>query len=544
MYNLRLPRLLGHLLQPNPTKPEFEYKSRVVMKLDDDLGRDRGDDFQTDDEENEAELVYGDEDYTESEDTFSSPSPSVNNIDLNDSTWPQSYRQSISRFTTVAPPSLNFLRKTSLTGMSSFFSTAQESPEASEHGSLLSKPLISETSIGKEEVPTSILPVKISGSACSKFSTRKSPPPQEQCSLAQAVIDGINVLCGIGLLTTPYAVKEGGWFSLIILVMMGVISCYTAFLLKRCLESSPELQTYPDIGEAAFGLAGRFGIAIVLYIELYASCAEYIIMMSDNLASLYPDTQIRFAGTYLGSRQVFSITATLIVLPTVWLRNLSLLSYLSGGVVASILVALCLLWVGVVDRVGFHPCGTALDLANISVSIGIFSYSFSGHPVFPNIYTSMKESSHFRSVLIASFVFCFFMYIGVAICGFLMFGDSVKSQFTLNMPREYVASNIAIWTVVANPLTKYALTLTPISLSLEELLPSAQLRSFSVVLLVRTILVFSTLVVALTVPYFASVMALMGSLLTMLITFIFPCACYLRILKGKLTKLQVRVLCH
>ncbi|KAF5471641.1 hypothetical protein F2P56_008418 [Juglans regia] len=427
------------------------------MKLDDDLGRERGDDFQTDDEENEAELVYGDEEeyYTESEGTVSSPSPSVNNVDLNDSTWPQSYRQSISRFTTVAPPSLKFLRKTSLTGISSFFSTAQETPEASEHDSLLRKPLISEKSIDKEEVPTSILPVKISGSACSKFSTRKSPPPQEQCSLAQAVMNGINVLCGIGLLTTPYAVKEGGWFSLIILVMMGLLSCYTAFLLKRCLESSPELQTYPDIGEAAFGLAGRFGIAIVLYIELYASCVEYIIMMSDNLASLYPDTQIRFAGTYLGSRQVFSITATLIVLPTVWLRNLSLLSYLS------------------------------------------------------------------------------------AICGFLMFGDSVKSQFTLNMPREYVASNVAIWTVVANPLTKYALTLTPISLSLEELLPSAQLRSFSVVLLVRTILVFSTLVVALTLPFFASVMALMGSLLTMLVTFIFPCACYLRILKGKLTKLQI-----
>lgn len=47
-----------------------------------------------------------------------------------------------------------------------------------------------------------------------------------------------------------------------------------------------------------------------------------------------------------------------------------------------------------------------------------------------------------------SFAFCFFIYTGVAICGFLMFGDSVKSQFSLNMPREFVASNIAIWTMV------------------------------------------------------------------------------------------------
>lgn len=53
-----------------------------------------------------------------------------------------------------------------------------------------------------------------------------------------------------------------------------------------------------------------------------------------------------------------------------------------------------------------------------------------------------------------------------------------------------------------NPLTKYALTIAPIALSLEELLPSAQLRSYSVVVLIRTILVFSTLVVALTFPFF------------------------------------------
>ncbi|XP_059428033.1 amino acid transporter AVT1D-like [Corylus avellana] len=508
------------------------------MKLNEDLGPDRGDEFQTDDEENEAERICWHEDDTESEDTVSSGSPSDKNMYLSNSSWPQSYRQSMDMFTSVTPPPfINFLRGNSLTGISSAFSTAYKRPQSSELGSSPSKPLISGTSLDKEEVPTYTQPVKL---PASKFSISELPPPQEQCSFAQAVINGINVLCGIGLLTTPYAIKEGGWLSLIILLIFGILSCYTGFLLKRCLESSPGLQTYPDIGQAAFGLAGRLGIAIILYVDLYASCVEYIIMMSDNLASLFPNTHLSFAGIRLGSHQTFSILATLFVLPTVWLRNLSLLSYLSGGgVVASILVALCLLWVGVVDQVGFHPTGTALELANLSVTIGIFGFSYSGHSVFPNIYTSMKEPSQFPSVLIASFSFCFFMYTGVAICGFLMFGDKVKSQFSLNMPREFVASNIAIWTMVVNPLTKYALTIAPIALCLEELLPSAQLRSYSVVVLIRTILVFSTLVVAFTFPFFAFVMALIGSLFAMLIALIFPCACYLRLLKGRLTKLQI-----
>lgn len=72
----------------------------------------------------------------------------------------------------------------------------------------------------------------------------------------------INVLCGIGILSTPYAIKEGGWWSLTILVILGFVTCYTGVLLKLCLESSPRLQSYPDIGQAAFGVAGRICIGV------------------------------------------------------------------------------------------------------------------------------------------------------------------------------------------------------------------------------------------------------------------------------------------
>lgn len=60
----------------------------------------------------------------------------------------------------------------------------------------------------------------------------------------------------------PYAVKEGGFLSLALLLLFAVICCYTGILLMRCLQSYPGLDTYPDIGQAAFGTAGRFGIAV------------------------------------------------------------------------------------------------------------------------------------------------------------------------------------------------------------------------------------------------------------------------------------------
>ena len=72
----------------------------------------------------------------------------------------------------------------------------------------------------------------------------------------------MNVLCGVGILSTPYAVKEGGWVGLSILYIFAALSFYTGILLRHCLDSHPGLETYPDIGQAAFGTVGRFTISV------------------------------------------------------------------------------------------------------------------------------------------------------------------------------------------------------------------------------------------------------------------------------------------
>ncbi|KAL3531801.1 hypothetical protein ACH5RR_005322 [Cinchona calisaya] len=228
--------------------------------------------------------------------------------------------QSIDMYTSVTPSSIIFL------GGSSILSSVIKTSESNGLESSFTTLLISATNLDKVEVPTLKLPKNHSIACGSRLSIDESPTPK-QCSYAQTMINGelpailfvclhsvifriteylildilkiqlpvsdticsalstsiaeqhllessnalisfplyptivhiffcliaaINALCGIGILSTPYALKEGGWLSLLILLVFGIITCYSGVLLKRCLERSPGLETHPDIGQAAF----------------------------------------------------------------------------------------------------------------------------------------------------------------------------------------------------------------------------------------------------------------------------------------------------
>ncbi|KAI5346066.1 hypothetical protein L3X38_013945 [Prunus dulcis] len=466
--------------------------------------------------------------------------------------WPQSYRQSIDLYSSVPSPGIGFLGTPSLSRLgSSFLSsslTRRHTPETLPFLTKPSVPIVADEQQQQQQQRRSshslLPPIHSRRSSIRKDDkpsrvSHEHHPISRHSSFTQAVINGINVLCGVGILSTPYAIKEGGWLGLSILLIFAVLSFYTGLLLRRCLDSQPGLETYPDIGQAAFGTGGRIAISIILYVELYACCIEYIILESDNLSSLFPNAHLSLGGYMLDSRILFAILTTLAVLPTVWLRDLSVLSYISaGGVIASIVVVLCLFWVGLVDGVGFENKGTPLNLSTLPVAMGLYGYCYSGHAVFPNIYTSLAKPNQYPAILLTCFVICTILYGGVAVMGYTMFGESTASQFTLNMPHDLVASKIALWTTICFALirTTYALTISPVAMSLEELVPSNKSHIYAI--LIRTALVVSTLVVGLCIPFFGLVMSFIGSLFTMLVTLILPCACYLSILRGRVTRLQ------
>ncbi|TKY53498.1 Vacuolar amino acid transporter 1 [Spatholobus suberectus] len=374
--------------------------------------------------------------------------------------WPQSFRQSIDLYGSVPSPNIGFLGTPSLSTLSSSFIssslTRRHTPEILPPEK---KPLLQPK---EEDQPRHTLlpsyPSRKSSIRIDVSTVSHEVHIPGQCTFGQAILNGINALCGVGILSTPYALKEGGWAGLSILLLYAVFSFYTGLLLRYCLDSEPGLETYPDVGQAAFGTLGRVIISIILYMELYAACIEYIIVESDNLSTLFPNAHISLGGIEINSHILFAIVTSVALLPTVWLRDLRILSYVSAcGVIATILVVLCLFWVCLVDNADIHAKGTTttFNLATFPVAMGLYGYCYAGHAVFPNLYTAMAKRSQFPAVLLICFAICTTMYCAVAIMGYTAFAEGTLSQYTLNMPQHLVAAKIAVWTTVVNPFAKY-----------------------------------------------------------------------------------------
>ncbi|XP_074286570.1 amino acid transporter AVT1I-like [Silene latifolia] len=364
---------------------------------------------------------------------------------------------------------------------------------------------------------------------------------QGHTSFFKTFFNGLNALSGVGILSVPYALASGGWLSLLLIFTVALAAFYAGLLIKRCMEADSTIRSYPDIGERAFGNSGRRVVSIFMCTELYLVVTGFLILEGDNLNNLFPNLELEVYGVTFGGRDTFVVIVALVILPTVLLDNLSILSYFSAtGVLASLVILASILWVGAFEGIGFSSKGDLIKWSGIPTAVSLYGFCYCAHPVFPTLFNSMKQKHHFSRMLLFCFLSSTITYATMAIFGYLMFGPKVNSQITLNLPTNKLSSKVAIYTTLINPLSKYALMLEPVASAAESWFPDyRKKRHFRI--FIRTALVSTQVVVAIVVPFFGSLMSLVGAFLSVTASISLPCLCYLKISGDSLRSEKVLV---
>ncbi|XVE98668.1 hypothetical protein REPUB_Repub03eG0127200 [Reevesia pubescens] len=352
---------------------------------------------------------------------------------------------------------------------------------------------------------------------------------EKQMSFLKTCINGINALSGIGILSIPYALSSGGWLSLVLLILIAAAACFTGLLIRRCMDADPHISSYIDIAGHAFGRKGRVIASFFTCLELFFVATGFLILEGDNLHKLSPDFALKLGGITLDGRLSFIILSGIAILPSMWLNDLSTLSYVSaGGVLSSLVIVVCVFCVGVTKEIGFHGKGRLINFSGIPTAINLYTFCYGAHATFPPIYSSMRKKTQFSKVLLTSFVICTITYTSMAVLGYLIYGQNVQVQVTLNLPTEKAISKVAIYTVLAAPIAKYTLTVMPIGTTIESRLPANYRGRKAISVFIRMSILISTVVLAVVFPSFQSVMTLTGAALVVCVSFLFPCLCYLK----------------
>lgn len=165
------------------------------------------------------------------------------------------------------------------------------------------------------------------------------------------------------------------------------------------MDTDPTIKSYPDIGHRAFGKTGRIIVLVTMNIELYLVATGFLILEGDNLSNLLPEMGLEFYGINVSGKKSFVVIVAAIILPTIWLNSMSILSYISAsGVLASLIILGSILWVGEFDGVGFEEKGKMVNWKGMPSAISLYAFCYCAHPVFPTLYTSMRDQREFKKV--------------------------------------------------------------------------------------------------------------------------------------------------
>ena len=350
------------------------------------------------------------------------------------------------------------------------------------------------------------------------------------------------------MLFLPKAFQHGGaLFSSLVLTGMAALSVFCTVLLIACRQvMGPEVPgSYTDIGLAAGGPWGRFGVELALVGSQIGFCCVYLGFVARNVLQL-----LNVPRCWVGEEwmPLLLVSQALVLVPLSWVTNMSsfAVTNLLGDLVIAACIAAVLGWAGV--GVAAHPGGvppgggvTSVPLFNPAdwpLFIGTAVYAFEGVGVMLPLFNSLPPASRasFPRVMYATLGGVSLTYLAMGLLPFLyldgVLGAPMADVITLDLPRAGWAWALQGGYCVAL-LCTYPLQLFPALGVIEERVGDKLQGQVWRTRGLRTAVVLATIAVSwVGSSQLNNLVSLVGAVACAPLAFIFPALFHLRLVPG------------
>jgi len=151
---------------------------------------------------------------------------------------------------------------------------------------------------------------------------RRKDKAETKSTVTGASFNLINGIVGAGIVGIPFAVKEAGLISGVVMIVM--CAFLTVKSLRLLIETAKhvDVQSYETLLEASFGKFGFYFISIAMLCNAYGAMVSYLMIVKETLPSLlgYDDDD-----EYMG-RVTLTVSTLLIIFPLSMQRDMAALA--------------------------------------------------------------------------------------------------------------------------------------------------------------------------------------------------------------------------
>ncbi|KAI8337781.1 transmembrane amino acid transporter protein-domain-containing protein [Blakeslea trispora] len=344
-----------------------------------------------------------------------------------------------------------------------------------------------------------------------------------------------NIVCvvaGTGTLGLPFALKQGGWIGILILVLSWTMSVYTGIILIRCLYANGKqrLSSYKDIAYACFG---RVGSCVTFFFNSWITVGApvlYMVLSGSNLNQLCRGTVAE-----IGVVKWSIICSALVAIPFILVKSMKEVAIMSAmGAIATLVVVFIVLAVAMVDQQSIPPAHhDSVIWQEFPIALSTISFSFGGNPVYPHVEASMKKPRQWPLAVAAGLSTCAALYFLSAVPGYYVYGDQVQSP-VYNSISDGIPKTVAIVVMTFHVLSATPILITSFALDVEEMLNITVERfgawkEFVIRAILRILIMVVVAVIGAVIPHFGDLMSLIGSFANCGLVFIFPVVFYFKL---------------